>query len=221
MNFICCICKWFPNILHCVLGNTKSSLFQFFYIHLKNNNLFFLLNISELYILFPKTQFNICRCSCRSVFLQFGIACFLSRYYCREQFLSPPSYPLDLLTCHPQVHLPAFRRPNHPHFNLSLALVFTLEGTWMGGPLCSRTGCNAWEMVDGAGAMATHRHGERKAPIWKWLLWRCVCWVFVMYPLSHRWPTGYWLNRNWTQKPIIALCWCVVWSNALYWVWGL
>lgn len=34
----------------------------------------------------------------------------------------------------------------------------------MRGPLCSCTGCNAWEMVDGAGAMATHRHGERKHP---------------------------------------------------------
>lgn len=35
--------------------------------------------------------------------------------------------------------------------------------------------------------------------------------VFVMYPpISRRWPTSYWLNRNWTQKPIIALCCCAV-----------
>lgn len=29
----------------------------------------------------------------------------------------------------------------------------------MGGPLCSCTGCNAWEMVDGAPAMVTHEEG--------------------------------------------------------------
>lgn len=35
-------------------------------------------------------------------------------------YLPAPHNPLDLLTCHPQVHLAAFRRPNHAHFNLCL-----------------------------------------------------------------------------------------------------
>lgn len=37
---------------------------------------------------------------------------------CAAHFLSHPTCPLDLLTCHSQVHLVAFRPPNHPHFNL-------------------------------------------------------------------------------------------------------
>lgn len=81
--------------------------------------------------------------------------------------------------------------------------------------LCLCTGCNAWEMVNGVGGMATHRHQERKAPFWKWLLlWRRVHQAFVMYTPSHWRPTGYWFNRNGTQKPIIAT-WCCELSSQI------
>lgn len=48
---------------------------------------------------------------------------------CHAHSLSHPTYPLDLLTRHPQVHLPAFRQPNRPHFNLCLALYSRLRGS--------------------------------------------------------------------------------------------
>lgn len=60
--------------------------------------------------------------------LLYLICCGLSQVEikrCAAHFLSHPTCPLDLLTCHSQVHLVAFRPPNHPHFNLCQ-------------PLCSR-----------------------------------------------------------------------------------
>lgn len=47
---------------------------------------------------------------------------------CIFSFLHP-TCPLDLLTCHPQTHLAAFRQPTHPHFNLCLPLCSCLRGS--------------------------------------------------------------------------------------------
>lgn len=67
-----------------------------------------------------------------------------------------------------------------------LASVFMLQGLWKGGLLCSCTGCNAGEMVDWAGVMATRcKQGEEGAHLEMAPEKRCRLGVCYVSPHPH------------------------------------
>lgn len=101
------------------------------------------------------------------------------------------------------VHLAALRRPNHPRLNSPSPLRSCLKSSEREALCVRAAGNGGWSWW----YSCTLPQGEREAPVWKWLLWKCVCRVScnnLSPPPHHWWLAGYWLSRNWTHKPVTA-----------------
>lgn len=145
-------------------------------------------------------------CNSRHCFLLWFFFFLQVKEQCRARFLSHPMYPLDLLTCQPQVHLLAFRQPKHPHFNLCLAQYSRLRGSEREA-LCV---C-ALDVMHGKWWMEPARWphtatGRGRHPSGNGCCEDVSAGCLLRIPSATGGWRGYWLSRNWTQKPIIALC---------------